>query len=262
MSFTVSKLGTMLTNLEAVVEETKKQLSDINGKLDRIINECSIQRDKIVELCATAQRQAVKMNHLEQHSRNECIRITGLKLDKEKSKSNHFVKTAAYESVLKPLLNLAVTDKGDDLEQVPDLHSLVKNAHILPKPKSADSSSPHPILLRLNAVDLRGKLFKFKKAFISSNKDLNFFEDLTIVNTKALQSMRDRESVDRAWTRQGTILYTETRDKSDPKKIHRLKDPFSVLSLEDRRKLNLCYPSDLNPEAKVSTDDADSSDVE
>ena len=173
------------------------------------------------------------------------------------SKSNHFVKKLAYDAVLKPLLTLAVEDESDDLQFVPDLHALVKNAHILPKPKSAPKSSPNPVILRLNAVDLRGKLFKYKKKFITSNPSVNFYEDLTRVNFQALYRTREREDVDRAWTRQGVIFFTKVHDKGAPKKIHRLQDPVSVLTKDDLRKLDFPYPSDLNPDAESVSEEAE-----
>ena len=247
--YTLNDLGKMLEKLHEDSSETKKEVENINKKLDKIMSNSAVHQEKIVELCAAAQKQAVKINQMEQHNRNECLKITGLVLKENEKRSNHTVKASAYENVLRPLLELAAEDTEDDLSKVPDLHSLVKNAHILPKPKSAPVDSPNPVILRLNAVDLRGKLFKYKKRFTASHPTINFYEDLTRVNSLALLRTREREDVDKAWTRNGLILFTKCDDNRTTKKIHRLQDPFAVLSKDDISKLNIPYPTDLHLEA-------------
>ena len=233
----------MLRGIQNDLTETKNEVRRIDNKLEHIMNKTRSHDEKINELCTDTQKHSIKLNQLEQHSRNECIKIFGLKLgSSEQQKSNHYVKRMAYEHVLKPLLNLAVQDKEDDLESVPDINSLIKNAHILPKSSKSSKDSPHPVILRLNAVDLRGKLFKYRKSFKKSNPDISFYEDLTSVNSRALQSLRNDDDVESAWTRQGSILFTRASDKSEPKKITRLKDPFSVLSSEDIDNLKVPFP--------------------
>ena len=251
--YTLNDLGKLLEKLSEDSSQTKKEVEDINKKLDTIMSVSTAHQDKIVELCVAAQKQAVKVNQMEQHNRNECLKITGLVMKESKKRSYHSVKAHDYETVLKPLLELAIEDNEDDLSEVPELHSLVKNAHILPKPKSATADSPNPVILRLNAVDLRGKLFKYKKRFVASHPTINFYEDLTRVNSIALLRTREREDVDKAWTRNGLILFTKSDDNRTNKKVHRLQDPFTVLSKDDTIKLNISYPTDLNVEA-VSKD--------
>ena len=236
--FTVNDLGEMMLNLQSEVTE-------MNKKLDSFMSTVEKQREKINELCTAVQMQALKINQNEQQNRNECIKIIGLEADKKKQHSQHYIKNLVFESVFKPLLQDAVDDEDDDLLTLPDIHSLLKNAHVLPKSKKAAAEAPCPILVRLNAVDLKPKLFKHRREFMKKNPKISFFEDLTVVNSMALMKMRDKTSTASAWTRQGVILFTLEEDRNEVKKIHRLKNPFSVLEKDDIASLSVPYPVEL-----------------
>ena len=66
-----------------------------------------------------------------------------------------------YKEVLHPLLQLAVDNPEDDLQEVSEVDALLKNAHILPGSKENGDI----VLVRLNLMDLRAKLFKNRREF-------------------------------------------------------------------------------------------------
>ena len=84
----------------------------------------------------------------EQHSRNECVQINGVQVDKELEKNlgQNKAATKAIEEVLKPLLEANKKSLKMPTEPV----QFIKNAHILPIPKQAKDRSYKvpPIIVR------------------------------------------------------------------------------------------------------------------
>ena len=187
-----------------------------------------------------------QLDDLEQHNRKECLRVKNLSLDPDRMHSNHYVKQEVYGRVLRRILERAAADPADDLAEVPSCDMLLKNAHILPVPRKAKNNL-NPIIVRLNLMDLRSKLFKYKKSFqqslpgISDEKP-NITEDLTRLNQCVLSRLYDSKDVAAAWTIQGNIIYTEAADKAEKKKRHRVQDPFTWLTADDLKKLQITLP--------------------
>ena len=155
---------------------------------------------------------------------------------------NHYVKKTVYAQVLAPILKAAADDPNDSLEEVPAMNLLLKNAHILPKPRNAPDSAPNPILVRLNMMDVRHKIFKYKKKVLSAPGCPRILEDLTSINSTVLSSLFLNKEIDSAWSLQGAIFYTKASDQSQKKKRYRVYDVFEFLSDDDLRRLKISLP--------------------
>ena len=224
-----------MLSVQSTVTETQTKIDALTSNLNVVDVNLSV-------LTAQAKRQISTTNQIEQHSRNECLRIKDLPLDEQKMHDNHYVKKTVYAQVLAPILKAAADDPNDSLEEVPAMNLLLKNAHILPKPRNAPDSAPNPILVRLNMMDVRHKIFKYKKKVLSAPGCPRILEDLTSINSTVLSSLFLNKEIDSAWSLQGAIFYTKASDQSQKKKRYRVYDVFEFLSDDDLRRLKISLP--------------------
>ena len=170
----------------------------------------------------------------EQHNRNECIRIFNFELPVAIQRNNFAVKKHVYSEIIAPTLQLAVEDVQDPLDEVPPLHSLLKNAHPLGISKNAPDGSLPAIIVRFNCVDLKTTFMRFKKIFLNtlytdSEQKIYINEDLTSTNAKALKTLANSELTSSVWSMKGRVMYTLKSDHKDRKTVYACKNPFSPL---------------------------------
>ena len=106
----------------------------------------------------------------------------------------------------------------------------MRTAHILPKPRNAPDSAPNPILVRLNMMDVRHKIFKYKQKVLGAPGCPRILEDLTSINSTVLSSLFLNKEIESAWSLQGAIYYTKASDQSEKKKRYRVYDVFEFLN--------------------------------
>ena len=187
----VNKLTENTKNIEERLNKIEEMVTEIKEIKTKVKNQ-----EKIIDLLGEQLRnQLIKNNELEQHSRKECLRVKNMELDKKKRHDNHYVKNMVYKEVLRPLLQLAVDNPEDDLQEVPEVDALLKNAHILPGSKENGDI----VLVRLNLMDLRAKLFKNRREFQKKNA-YKITEDLTALNVRALSGLLNSEEIEAAWS--------------------------------------------------------------
>ena len=247
---TLDDVFNLTSELKLDITDVKKEVKGLREDISAIKGNVIMNQKSISVLTGQLKRQILINNQFEQHSRLECIRIRNLKIDTSAASSNTYVKQQVYEQVLKPILKLAVDDPNDELKAVPPVDSLLKNAHILPKLKNSPDE-PNPIILRLNLMDVRSTIFKYRKQFIQSipgelKEKPRIFEDLTSMNSKVLSRLFLSENVSSAWSMQGNLYYTETKDKAISKKRFRVSDPFDWLTDQDLRQLKIQFPECSN----------------
>ena len=130
---TLDYLATLMLSVQNTVTETQT-------KIDALTSNLNVVDENLSALTVQAKRQISTTNQIEQHSRNECLRIKDLPLDEQRMHDNHYVKKAVYAQVLAPILKAAADDPNDSLEEVPAMNLLLKNAHCAHSAKTAQCS--------------------------------------------------------------------------------------------------------------------------
>ncbi len=220
---------------------TKKQLEDIvaglNGKLDLMqkslsaleempskVNNLETQlktaNEKQAELVKSLENMdremgtlRLKLNGLEQHNRSWSIRVNGIQLTEEEEANITTVKEQVFNNIIKPILEGAV--EMGDLPELPPASAVLEHAHVLP---SRDRSKPKPIICRFYCRELRGLVFRHKRAFApreasSPTRDrpgrymFPFFEDLTKVNFSKMRALAAHPRVEACWSAGGQIKF-------------------------------------------------------
>ena len=196
----------MLSNIQSSLDTLNKKFDDLDTKYEKMDS-------KVQEFEKKMNGMAAFLNSLEQRGRNNSLRIFGLKVDNVTSKCAMKTSKYIFNKVLLPILKIAVDKK--DLDQVPDIHSLIEYCHVLPSPKNRPDSTP--IIVRLHSRLIRLLIFRHKKDFFSKNQDLNdcfITEDLTGTTYRLLKDLKSSEKILKAWTLNGRIKYT-TKDAPD-----------------------------------------------
>lgn len=230
-----------LDDIASMIGGLQSEIKEINKKLDSVVSSNKKLEDSVNILTEQLKMQILISNKHEQHNRVECLRITNLPLDPDQASDNVYVKQAVYDGVLKPILQAACDDPRDNLKQLPSKNELVKNAHILPKPRNKQND-PNPIIVRLNQIDVRSRIFKYRGKYTSPISGVRPMvkEDLTKLNITTLSRLHSDEKIDTAWSMQGNLFYTLKSESSSKK--HRVTDPFDWLTKDDLSSLGICLP--------------------
>ena len=124
-------------DLRSLILSVKQSVESLSSKFDEKIDSLSVSVQKLHKESETSAKSVLSLakmvNEREQHSRNFSIRISGLKLNADTYKNAISTSKAVYDSILKPILTLAVKDGV--LSSVPDVWSLVEYAHMIPSKK-------------------------------------------------------------------------------------------------------------------------------
>ena len=165
------------------------------------------------EICNLRKRA----NDQEQYMRSWSIRILGLDIPSNLDSSDTYtIMQIVYSKVLLPIFEGAV--QKNLLPAIPELHSVLETAHILP---TKDNQTP-PIIARFYSRNIKAMLFRLKKEFAtkatqpdSSERPNNkhaklaypFFEDLTVANFKKMQAIAKHAKVLACWSVAGQLRY-------------------------------------------------------
>lgn len=210
-------------DLRSLILSVKQSVESLSSKFDEKIDSLSVSVQKLHMESETSAKSVLSLaklvNEREQHSRNFSIRISGLKLNADTYKNAISTSKAVYDSILKPILTLAVKDGV--LPSVPDVWSLVEYAHMIPSKKQGLDAPVPQLIVRFQARIMRDLIFTYKKNFFSKSetKDVYISEDLTAVNFKKLMEMKKDPKIKAAWSHHGKIFFAETANPEVRKKL-------------------------------------------
>jgi len=193
-------LEALLELKEGIASITLK-LDNFETKLTHLSQSVKILESSVSKLEPRVHKHDVMINEREQHSRNSSVRVSGFKLPDE-SKDPMSVALHIYNSLLKPILDLAVESKS--ISSVPPMVQLIEFAHCLPS-----KQDPAPIIIRFQTRLLRQLVFKFKKPYFTKKKISGLFisEDLTALNFKYLRDLKNNDKVLKAWSINGKLKF-------------------------------------------------------
>ncbi len=196
-----NKLDLMCSKLDKL-DTMENELKEARGEIAALRSEL-IQRDKKIAEITN------QLNHLDQQSRCNTIRIVGLPVQANTPQADVIDK--AYNLLLKPILQGAVN--AGDIPELPTPFMLVDTAFTIPS-KNPSSST---VIIKLSHSRLRAAIFKYKKEHAPrgpvphlNNKilpTLAIYEDLTKTNSAYLRNLSSDDRVSAAWTYGGQIRF-------------------------------------------------------
>lgn len=168
------KLKEQFKSMEKQVEDQKNEIKTLHREIQRF-NEDRLKQENIAE----------------QYSRLNNIRISGLEEDRGKD-----YETA--EETSEKVIHLLKTSLDVDVKMTD-----IDIAHRLKKTQNENRD----VIVKFNSRMLKLQLLRKKKMLKGSGKFIN--EDLTPLNQLVFTCVRKKtpDEVERAWTRNGTILY-------------------------------------------------------
>ena len=196
----------LLAGIKSSIDTLDSNFETLNLKLEKLNERVERQESSYSEIKS-------EINYLEQRGRNNSLRLFGLKIDETTAKCAMKTSKFVYKNILHPILCKAVEEK--DISQIPDALSLIEYCYVLPAPKNHPSSTP--IIVRLHSRLIHLLIFRYKRDFFSSNKDLKgcfITEDLTSQTCCQLNELKAKENTLKAWTLNGRIKFT-TKDSPD-----------------------------------------------
>jgi hypothetical protein len=202
-------------DLEDIVKGYKVDLAAINSKLDTLLTENMSLKKMILARDEEIEHLKLQLNSIEQHNRAWSVRVMGLPLTPEEEKSSSLINEKLYKSVFLPILEGAVAE-GDLHQAPPNADSVLEMAH----PLRAKDGKTKPIIARFYARELRGLIFRHKKAYAPKleggpSKDrykFLIFEDLTALTFSKMQALAADPRVAASWSSYGQIRYRLTDD--------------------------------------------------
>ncbi len=223
-AYTKKQLEDIVANLNVKLDTMQKSLTALEGlpgkvtNLETLLKTANEKQAELVKSLESMDRDMrtlrLKLNGLEQHNRSWSIRVNGVQLNEEEEADIKAVKERVYNNILKPILDGAV--EMGDLPELPPASAVLEHAHVLP---SRDRSKPKPIICRFYCREIRGLVFRHKRAFAprevpsSNNRDrpgrymFPFFEDLTKVNFSKMRAIAANPRVEACWSSGGLIKF-------------------------------------------------------
>ena len=202
-----------------VLEENYKKVLPLIQKFPQI--EKDISAIKVVNTNLKTEMESykseikllkIKLDDREQHSRNECVRINGVQVDKdlEKSLGHNQAAMKAVEEVLKPLLEA----NKNRLKMPTEPGQFIKNAHILPIPKDKNGSyKVPPIIVRFHSRPLKDFILSNKKNLpireidVKNGVDIySISADLTKMRYYVMQKLIRSKQFSKCWHLDGRVI--------------------------------------------------------
>jgi hypothetical protein len=236
-------------SIEDLLEENIHKLNVLTDKvsdLETALWASSAENDKL-KTTITRQEDEIAylkdaLNSREQHARSWSVRLLNIQLPPGRESDNRTVMTTVYNSFLLPILEGAKQSKEVDF--IPACDDLLETAHILP------GKGPNkPIIARFFSRYWRSVVFRHRKEYApredgasapatrsgsganSSSRPRmkhSIFEDLTGLNFKQLQAIKQHEAVTSAWTVNGVIRF-KIKDSEQIFKVSSLYDTVDTL---------------------------------
>ena len=215
ISSLVEKNDKIDKKIDALNANYAKLLTEKDNKIARLESELKMCRERVISQ--------------EQRSRDFCLRVKGVSIDKDLEKEHGHIaaaKDAAYSKVILPLIK-----KNPDLETPSSADDILENAHILPskgEPGKQGKKLPPIILVRFRSKQLCDGVLRMRNELKTSAIPVNrndkkagvtnywLTKDLTRDIVIKIQEMNEDERVEKCWFMSGKICFTL---KSDTSKI-------------------------------------------
>ena len=196
-----SKLDHMCSKIDKL-DSLENDLREARGEIAALRSEL-VQRDKKIADLTN------QLNHLDQMSRSNTIRIVGLPVQSNTA-TNEVIDTT-YNLLLKPILQGALN--AGDIPDLPTSFHLIDTAFTIPSKNTSSAT----VIMKLANSRLRTAIFKHKKEFAPrgpvphlNNKILPtyaIYEDLTKTNSAYLRNLIQDDRVSTAWSYGGQIRF-------------------------------------------------------
>ena len=182
-------------SLEEISKLLDEKLTNINTKLDNVlVNQAAVE--KRVNTCET------DIQILQQRERSHNLRILGLKLSSSETPSPFGTAGEVYNLLVEPILKLAVAETT--LIKVPSMWECFDACHVLPAKKDQIPA----IHVRFQSKMIRELILTKKGQFFKTSEiKCSIYENLSPANRTLLRQTKEREDVERAWTRNGRIKF-------------------------------------------------------
>jgi hypothetical protein len=240
------KVNPQNKNVEELLKETIHKLNVLTDKVTDLETSLKAAAAENTSLKATVAKQddeiaSLKdaLNSREQHARSWSVRLLNIQLPPGQESNNKVVMDTVYNNVLLPILEGAKQQK--EISIIPECENLLDTAHILP-----GKGTNKPIIARFFSRYWRSIIFRFRKDFApredgpsapatrssagagaaaarAPRMKYSIFEDLTGLNFKQLQSIKQHEAVTSAWSVNGIIKF----------KVKNSEQIYKVVSLYD-----------------------------
>lgn len=189
--------------LDVKFAELKEEIEKIAGTIHEI--ECKLQEhSKEIAECKRLQNEsterntgfAKQLNNLEQYSRRNCVRITGIG-ESEREDTEKIVMDIA-DKRLGISLSLSDIDRSHRIGQ------------------ASNTTSSRPIIVKFTSYRARAKFIGARRKLKGSK--IVITEDLTRSNQQLLQKTRDHSAVKTAWSHDGNIIALISRNGKEFRK--------------------------------------------
>ena len=186
-------------NDSLTLEDLNKNIEDKFTKLDLKL-ELALKKHEDIEERVLQSESNIKW--IQQRERGNNVRVLGLELPATDKQNAFSTAEKVYGILVKPILELAHEDKA--IPEVPSLIQVFDACHILPSKKDEVPA----LHIRFQSKLVRELMFQYKAAFFKSTKlSCSVFEDLCPSLRELLKKTKERQDVERVWSRGGRIKY-------------------------------------------------------
>ena len=181
------------------LEDLNKNITDKFHQLSSKLDE-ALMSNAAIEKCVVCSEREIL--HLQQRERSHNLRVLGLKLPITDSPKVFSTAEAVFNVLVEPILKLACEE--GELPEVPSLIQTFDACHSLPCKKDEVPA----IHIRFQSKLIRELIFHYKGKFFKTAKlQCSVYEDLCPSLRLLLQRTKEREDVERAWSRNGRIKF-------------------------------------------------------
>ena len=184
-------------NFLGSIDQLKQQIEENNSKIE----EQKVENQKLREqIEKTNQNFESKMNDMEQYSRKNSVRISG-------------IRETGFESAEETIENVTETlNKAFKHLNLQNEH--INIAHRLGKKKNVPHATAHrQIIVKFHLRMIKDSILKRRRELKGSNIFIS--EDLTSINQQVLACLRKKmpDEVDQSWSRNGRQFYKAKSNK-------------------------------------------------
>lgn len=196
-----------LAKINASLEEHTGKIHDLQCKLDQSNHDLTTLKDQTERSSAAIEELKAELNNLEQYSRRNCLRVTGIPENQNEDTDNIILRLA--EEKLHTPLSLQDIDRS----------------HRIGNP---NAKGHRPIIVKFTTYAARFRFIKSRRKLKSTGMGIQ--EDLTPRNRELLKKASTHPKISSVWTVDGRITcILKASDGSEGKRrIHGFSDLKSL----------------------------------
>ena len=172
-----------LEKINASLEEHTGKIHDLECKLDQSNRNINKLKDYADQSSTTIEELKTELNNLEQYSRRNCLRITGIP-EKQNEDTNNIILRMADEKLQTPL---SVQD--------------IDRSHRIGNP---NTKGHRPIIVKFTNYSARSRFIMSRRKLKSTG--IGIQEDLTARNRELLKKTSGHPKISSAWSLDGRII--------------------------------------------------------